>query len=108
MGGYLAGGYATYNPETGENKEYKGLHQTEGMSFQGKDIYFGIYPKGRFYRYDTQKEWNIEDKNPLKIGEIEGQSRSFAVLSVEAQRKMFFGMIPEYGKLGGAFVEYDI
>lgn len=107
-GGYLAGGHATYDPSTNTNTKLLGLDQTEGMAFQGDDIYFGIYPKGRFYVYNTKKEWNIKNNNPKKIAEIEEQSRSFAVLSAPKAKKMFFGMIPEYGQLGGNFVSYDV
>ncbi|MEQ7800350.1 hypothetical protein ABDJ41_11140 [Pedobacter sp. ASV1-7] len=107
MGGYLAGGHATYDPVTGKNTRYEGLDQTEGMAVQEKFIYFGIYPKGRFYVYNTDEKWNPDANNPRKIGEIEGQSRSFAILSIPDQQKMVFGMIPDYGKLGGALLVYD-
>lgn len=107
-GGYLAGGHATFDPFTNTNTKYLGLDQTEGMAVQGDSIYFGIYPKGRFYVYNTRKKWDINQDNPQKIAEIKEQSRSFAVLSVPSKKMMFFGMIPEYGKLGGAFVSYDI
>ncbi|MFC5285068.1 hypothetical protein [Pedobacter alpinus] len=106
-GGYLAGGHATFNPQTGINEKHVGLDQTEGMAVQGDSIYFGIYPKGRFYVYNTHKPWDIKQYNPKKIAQIEEQSRSFAVLSTSKQM-MVFGMIPEYGKLGGALVTYDI
>ncbi len=109
MGGYLAGGHATYDPRTGINTKYAGLDQTEGMTVSGNKIFFGIYPKGRFYMYDTKQPWNVADKNPLLIGEAEGQSRAFAVLKVTTtnEKKFFFGTVPEYGKLGGALVIYN-
>lgn len=107
MGGYLAGGHATYNPETGVTTEYKGLEQTEGMATMGKHLFFGIYPKGRIYRFDTDKPWDLQADNPVKLGAIEGQSRPFAITEAKGHHKMFFGMIPEYGKLGGALLELD-
>ncbi|MGF1926204.1 MAG: hypothetical protein ACQUHE_18670, partial [Bacteroidia bacterium] len=106
-GGYLAGGHATFDPITKKNTKYLGLDQTEGMAVQGNNIYFGIYPKGRFYVYNTQEKWDLAKDNPRKIGQVEGQSRSFAVLSIPEKKKMYFGMIPEYGKLGGALIAYD-
>jgi hypothetical protein len=106
-GGYLAGGHATYDPITNTNTEYRGLHQTEGMTVYGDYIYYGIYPKGQFYEYNTKAKWNVENNNPRKIAQIPEQSRSFAVLPVTDENMLFFGMIPEYGKLGGAFVRYD-
>lgn len=107
-GGYLAGGHATFDPVTHTHMELKGLDQTEGMALQGDSIYFGIYPKGRLYLYDTQRKWDVKQSNPRKIAEIPGQSRSFAVLSVPDEKRLFLGMIPEYGKLGGSFVSYDV
>lgn len=109
MGGYLAGGHATYDPKTGVNTKYTGLDQTEGMTVSGDKIFFGIYPRGRFYMYDTKRSWNIAEENPVMIGEAAGQSRAFAVLKVNTatEQKIFFGTVPEYGKLGGALVVYN-
>ncbi|MRX46584.1 ligand-binding sensor domain-containing protein [Pedobacter puniceum] len=108
MGGYLAGGHATYHPVSGQKSRLSGLDQTEGMASQGENIYFGIYPKGKFYQYHTQQKWDLKANNPKKLGEIEGQSRSFAVLSIPERQQMVFGMIPEYGKLGGALITLDV
>lgn len=106
-GGYLAGGHAAYDPKTGQISAYPGLHQTEGMAVHGNSIYFGIYPKGQLYEYDTRLEWNIKNSNPKFIGQITDQSRPFAVLSDKKSGKVFFGMVPEYGKLGGALITYN-
>ncbi|MCH7409175.1 WD40 repeat domain-containing protein [Belliella sp. DSM 111904] len=107
-GGYLAGGHASFDPTTGIHQEHKGLDQTEGMAVFEDKIYIGIYPKGKFYVLDTKNEWSIADSNPKALGQIDGQSRSFALAAIPELRKMAFGMIPEYGKLGGALVIYDI
>jgi hypothetical protein len=106
-GGYLAGGHAAYDPETGRTTSYPGLHQTEGMTVRGRYIYFGIYPKGLYYEYDSSLPWNIENSNPKFLGQIPGQSRSFAVLNEEVSGKVYFGMVPEYGQLGGHLVSYN-
>lgn len=106
-GGYLAGGHAAYDPVKDITTSYPGLHQTEGMTVNGKDIYFGIYPKGMYYKYDTSKPWNLQKFNPLFLGQIPDQSRSFAVFNEPLSNKIFFGMVPEYGKLGGHLVAYD-
>jgi len=106
MGGYLAGGHATYDPQTGKSTKLPGLDQTEGMAVSGDKIFFGIYPKGRFYMYDSKKDWDVKNNNPVMIGEVEGQSRAFAVLPANfgEDKKVFFGMVPEYGKCGGSLV----
>lgn len=106
-GGYLAGGHAAFDPLTGQITAYTGLHQTEGMAVQGKYIYFGIYPKGQIYQYNTSLEWDLKNANPKFLGQIPDQSRPFAVLNDEKSGNIFFGMVPEYGKLGGALVTYN-
>lgn len=107
-GGYLAGGNATFDPKTGTHTFLPGLDQTEGMSVQGDQIFFGIYPKGKFYVYDTKSEWKPKENNPKFLGQKEGQSRAFAQVSILERRQVVFGMIPEYGKLGGAMATYDL
>lgn len=106
-GGYLAGGHATFDPATNKNTKYTGLDQTEGMSFMGSKIYFGIYPKGRFYTYDVTQAWNTVKSNPKLIFEEKDQSRSFAVHALPKLQKVYFGTVPEYGKLGGVLAMYD-
>lgn len=106
-GGYLAGGHATFDPATGKNTKYLGLDQTEGMTFMGSKIYFGIYPKGRFYAYDVSQPWNIGKNNPELIFEEKDQSRSFAVHALPKWQKVYFGTVPEYGKLGGVLAMYN-
>lgn len=107
-GGYLAGGNATFDPETGEHKFLSGLDQTEGMSFQGDKLFFGVYPKGKFYEFDTTLPWDPKAGNPYYLGQIPDQSRSFAHASIPDKGMVVFGMIPEYGQLGGALVTLDI
>lgn len=106
-GGYLAGGHATFDPATGKNTKYLGLDQTEGMTFMGSKIYFGIYPKGRFYAYDVSQTWNTANNNPELIFEEKDQSRSFAVHALPKWQKVYFGTVPEYGKLGGVLAMYN-
>lgn len=106
-GGYLAGGHATFDPATGKNTKYAGLDQTEGMAILGNDIYFGIYPKGKFYVYDTTKPWSVKQQNPKEAFKEEGQSRSFALHAIPEAQKVYFGTVPEYGKLGGVLIGFN-
>jgi streptogramin lyase len=107
-GGYLAGGNATFDPRTGSHTFLPGLDQTEAMSVQGDQLFFGVYPKGKFYVFDTKGEWKPKEGNPKFLGQLEGQSRSFAQVSIPERQLVVFGMIPEYGKLGGAMATYDL
>lgn len=106
-GGYLAGGHAAYDPKTNKVIDYPGLHQTEGMAVKDKFIYFGIYPKGQIYEYNSQLPWDIKKSNPRFLGQDQNQSRPFAVLNDPESGNMFFGMVPEYGMLGGSLLSYD-
>lgn len=107
-GGYLSGSNAAYDPATGKSAEYRGMSQTEGVTLHGTDMYFGIYPHGRLYRFNTTKPWSTQDNNPKLIAKIPEQSRFFAGTALPGQNKLFFGSVPEYGLLGGALVEYDV
>lgn len=107
-GGYLAGGNATFDPKDGKHTFLPGLDQTEAMSVQGDQLFFGVYPKGKFYVYDTKSEWKPKEGNPKFLGQTEGQSRAFAQVSIPERKQVVFGMIPEYGKLGGAMATYDL
>ncbi|WP_266202738.1 hypothetical protein [Pontibacter kalidii] len=107
LSGYLAGGNAAYDPKSGKTVEYSGLIQSEGMAKQGDDLYFGIYPAAQLYKYDTKRAWDVSQNNPRLIKQLEGQSRPFAILSVDSLRKVYFGTVPNYGVLGGAIAEYD-
>jgi len=105
--GYLTGGHAAFNPKTAEIIQYPGIDQAEGMTVQGQYIYMGVYPNARMYVYDTKKKWEPEGGNPRLISRIIGQDRPFAGVSVAGAKKIFFGTVPRYGKLGGALLEYD-
>jgi hypothetical protein len=107
MGGYLSGGNAAYDPGSGRSEEYKGLSQAESIAVLGESLYFGLYPHGRFAVYDTTRAWG-KGRNPEQGGKIEGQSRPFAGMGVEGLKKVFFGLVPEYGKLGGGVAAYDV
>lgn len=107
-GGYLAGGNATYDPSTRKSTFLPGLDQTEGMSVLGDQIFFGIYPKGKFYVFDAKSTWAPKEGNPKFLGQFENQSRAFAHTVLKDKNQVVFGMIPEYGKLGGALVRYDV
>ncbi|WP_276347634.1 hypothetical protein [Daejeonella sp. JGW-45] len=107
-GGYLSGSNAAYDPATGKTVEYRGISQTEGVTLHGPVMYFGIYPHGRLYRYDTAKPWSTENNNPKMIAKIPEQSRFFAGTALPEQNKVFFGSVPEYGLLGGSLVEYNV
>ena len=101
MGGYLSGGVGVYDPATGESKELEGIEQPEGMAYVGDTMFFGVYPRARLYKQDLNEKW---DPELIKTLEDEGQDRPFAMLGAEDVQKLYFGTVPSYGLLGGAFV----
>lgn len=107
-GGYLTGSNAAHDPGKGNTISYPGLSQTESMTFLGKNVYFGVYPRSRIYKFDSKKPWDISQGNPKLIGQIEGQDRPFGALAIGELNKVYFGTVPDYGKNGGALVEYNI
>ncbi|MEQ7801169.1 hypothetical protein ABDJ41_15305 [Pedobacter sp. ASV1-7] len=106
--GYLFGGNAVYDPVTMKSKQYGGLGQAEGMVNYKNSIYFGIYPKARFYEYDTDKAWDAKGINPRMVGAADEQDRPFATAALTDKEQVYFGTISGYGKLGGALVSYDV
>lgn len=106
--GYLFGGNAVYNPKTDVSKQLQGVGQAEGMVVYKNSIHFGVYPKARFYEYNTLTDWLGNGSNPKYIGAVAGQDRPFASASIASRNKIYWGTIPGYGKLGGALIDYDV
>nr|WP_121269766.1 hypothetical protein [Pedobacter schmidteae] len=103
--GYPIGSNGLYDPATGTTVNYDGLSQAESISFQGDQVFFGIYGGAKIYRYNSINPWTAT--NPKLIGSVAGQDRPFGNVSVPALGKMFFGTVPGYGLLGGSLIEYN-
>ncbi|MFK7694373.1 hypothetical protein [Paenibacillus sp. HJGM_3] len=106
--GYLVGGMGMLNPETAENKQFKGLGQAEGICSFGDKLYFGVYPGARIYEVDPSRPWSDADgTNPKLLFSLKenGQDRPFGIAAGDG--KLFFGTVASYGKLGGALTLYD-
>lgn len=103
--GYPIGSNGLYDPATGATVNYNGLSQAESISFQGDQVFFGIYGGAKIYRFNSNNPWSAT--NPKLIGSVAGQDRPFGNVSVPIPGKMFFGTVPGYGLLGGALIEYN-
>ena len=110
VNGYLSGGAAAFDPQTGTSEQFGGIGQAEDITVVDQTIYFGIYPGARLWLYDTSKPWDVKDKNPREFGNLgpEKQSRPMAMLGVPELKKVYIGTVPEYGMLGGVLSIYDI
>ena len=105
MGGFLAGGTASYDPASGKSELFHGMSQIENFGVLDGKMYLGIYPHARLYEFDPAKAWSAD--NPRKFATVEGQSRPVAMLGVPGLGKVFIGMVPEYGILGGHLLSYE-
>lgn len=108
MGGFLSGGTAAFDPESGRTRQFKGLSQAEKIEAIGDTLYFGIYPRGRVFEFNPARPWSLADENPRRIGIFENQSRPVALAGAPALGRLFVGMIPEYGLLGGGLAVWDV
>lgn len=105
-GGYLVGSNAAYDPVTGQSVEYRGIHQSESITVFKDLMYFGIYPGGKYYAFDSRKPWDVANENPKLIAAYKRQDRPFAGVNIDEKGTMLFGTVPDYGILGGALMLY--
>ncbi|WP_409341999.1 cohesin domain-containing protein [Paenibacillus sp. MBLB4367] len=103
MGGYPGGSAAAFDPVTKQNTVFT-MGQPESIGHIGGKIIFNTYPHAEIYELDTAKP--IAAGNPVKLFVI-GEEQDRPYVNVTAGSKMYMGTIPDYGKLGGALVEYD-
>ncbi len=108
-GGYLSGGLAAFDPKTGKHVQYGSISQSEGIGVLGSKLYLGCYPHARLYALDTTKPWDPKQDNPHQFDSLDRveQDRPVAVLGVAELKKVFYGTVPDYGKLGGMLAIVD-
>ncbi|MNK00944.1 hypothetical protein D3C87_187370 [compost metagenome] len=102
--GFRTGDNAMINVKNGEKKVLKGIDQAEIIFPKGNKLYLGEYPDAKLYVYDKDKEWNKDKGNPKLITQIIGQDRIVTAATSRDLPDVYFGTIPEYGKLGGALL----
>ena len=73
------------------------------MVANGSQLYLGSYTGARILRYDTTKHWSTET-NPVQLGSLGPSFRQDRpqAWAVDGDRT-YFGTVPTYGELGGAF-----
>lgn len=103
MSGYPGGSGSIFNPVTKENTILP-LGQSESIGQIGNIVYFSNYPKAEIYQFDVTKP--VAADNPVKIFSI-GEEQDRPYVNTTVGSKLYIGTIPDYGKLGGALVEYD-
>ncbi|KWX69708.1 hypothetical protein [Paenibacillus jilunlii] len=101
IGGYFAGGLASYDPAASELTSRRGIGQIEGMMEAHGIMYLGVYPKANIFAYDPNLEWNPGSNPKLAFSlQEEDQDRAFAW--TRAGEGLAIGTVPSYGRNGGA------
>jgi len=103
MSGYPGGSAAIYDPATGQSTVFT-MGQAESIGHIGNQVFFNTYPKANIYGLDITKP--IDASNPAKLFAI-GEEQDRPYVNITVGSKLYLGTIPDYGKLGGALVEYD-
>lgn len=110
-GGYLNGGLAQLDPQTG-SPTFQRFAQTESVLDLGDEIWLGTYPDSRLYRYDPGKPWSSPEyspgpagtpDNPVKVVDLHEADQVRARASVDAGDHVAYGSMPNT-TLGGALV----
>lgn len=102
--GFRAGSNAKINVKNGDKKVLKGIDQSEIIYSKGNKLYLGEYPNANLYVYNKNKDWDKNKGNPKLIAKIIGQDRIVTAAASSGLKEMFFGTVPEYGKLGGSLL----
>ncbi|BCJ37722.1 hypothetical protein Athai_52250 [Actinocatenispora thailandica] len=110
-GGYLNGGLAQLDPQTGSPTFHR-FAQTESVLDLGDSIWLGTYPDARLYRYDPSQPWSSAEyspgpagtpDNPVKVVDLHDHDQVRARASVDAGDHVAYGTMPNT-TLGGALV----
>ncbi|MGP4100517.1 hypothetical protein [Nonomuraea sp. KM90] len=116
-GGFLNGGFAALDPETGERSEFHTFSQSEDMTAHDGKLYVGAYPEARVYAYDPELPWHSTEYSPSpEPGPAPNPARLFDFASdhqirpralASAGRYLAAGTMPDLGHLGGVLAIWD-
>ncbi|QQZ59639.1 WD40 repeat domain-containing protein [Paenibacillus sonchi] len=101
IGGYFAGGLASYDPASSEMISHRGIGQIEGMMAAHGIMYLGVYPKANIFAYDPNLEWN-PGSNPKLAFSLQEEEQDRAFAWTLAGDELAIGTVPSYGRNGGA------
>jgi streptogramin lyase len=117
VGGYLNGGFAAIDPQSGVTTEFHTFGQSEAMTRHGDKLYVGVYPDARLYSYDPTKPWNSLEYSPSPEPSPVGNPQLLFTMKPELQIRnrgmvsagpyVAVGTMPEINLLGGYLVIYD-
>lgn len=114
VGGYLNGGMATVDPDTGA-PTFRRFAQVESIREIGDTVYLGAYPDSRLYRYDPSQAWSSPEyapgppgtpDNPVKLVDLKPEDQVRARAMTDAGAHLAYGTMP-HATLGGVLVVLD-
>ncbi|PZF82922.1 PQQ-binding-like beta-propeller repeat protein [Jiangella anatolica] len=116
-GGFLNGGFAAVDPDTGVREEFHTFSQSEAMTTHDGRLYVGAYPDARVYSYDPALPWHSPEYSPSPVpGAADNPRRLFDHKADRQIRPralesagdyLAVGTMPDLGELGGVFALYD-
>lgn len=116
-GGFLNGGFAALDPETGAREEFHTFSQSEDMVAHDGKLYIGAYPEARVYSYDPALPWNSTEyspspepgpaANPARLFDLAADKQIRPRALVSAGRYLAAGTMPDLGHLGGVLAVWD-
>lgn len=116
-GGFLNGGFAAVDADTGEREEFHTFSQSEAMTTHDGRLYIGAYPDARIYGYDPALPWHSPEyspapepglaDNPRRLVDFKADRQIRPRALVSAGDHLAVGTMPDLGELGGVFALYD-
>ena len=116
-GGFLNGGFAAIDPDSGAREEFHTFSQSEGMVRHDGRLYVGAYPEARVYEYDPAKPWNspeyspspqpLPDANPARLFDFKAEHQIRPRALVSAGPYLAVGTMPDLDHLGGVLAVWD-
>ena len=116
-GGFLNGGFAAVDAESGEIEEFHTFSQSEGMLNHGGRLYVGAYPDARVYAYDPTLPWHSPEYSPNpQPGHADNPERLFDLKAEKQIRPraltgagdlVAVGTLADLGELAGVLAIHD-
>lgn len=116
-GGFLSGGFATFDSVSGDQTSFRRFAQMEAMVTIGDRTYLGAYPDARLYEYDPTQLWNSSEyspssepglpENPRQIVNLKSEEQVRAGALTGAGRYVALGTEPGLDRYGGVFLLWD-
>ncbi|RKN84945.1 carbohydrate binding domain-containing protein [Paenibacillus ginsengarvi] len=110
--GFLGGGLGMYKPFLGDANDeapdtiYRGIGQAESIQNLNGNMYIGVYPSSKVYRYDPSQPYS-SGVNPVQLFSLDNDHQDRPVAMAAGGQYLFVGTVPGYGHLGGALTIYD-